>query len=302
MKKLVAIFFVTLIVLIFILSWKSQSDVKKYLPNFHAYSVKGETLISHSLNKNVFVIFITSKEPYHIELLRAVYEKYYKSGLEIIAIISDSSIYSSLDVFPEIWIIIDRKDRYLNLFDARSCCGRHYLYDSNHRLIVAGNNTVRYEDGVKVYLQQVIDHRTFHYSMLLPDNNIADNGMFSDIWENLGAQNKENYFIFMISDVCMACPISKKIFDLSLAANRSRDSLEGIIIVSSDFSDTDIKNFETQWNTGLQILRATGDLADHWDLLINEYRREDVNGILLLIDADGDVRAANEDAFKELGI
>jgi hypothetical protein len=284
----------------FCTSPKNSEDI---FPDFSAISVEGEHLNSRWLKKNVFVIFVTSREPYHIDLLAAVYKNYQKSGLHIIAFARESSISKKLAVmFPGIWVIVDHEEKYLRLFNGRSCCGRHYFYGSDLRLLATANNTVSYEEGIKVYLQQVINHKKFDFSLLLPEANIADSPLFYEIWEQLKRQNKENYFIFMISDVCIACPIAKKISDLSAATMRTRSSLGGMIIFSSDFSDIDIQNFEVQWKAGIQLSRATGELANHWNLLINDFRRNDVNGILLLMDSNGTLIAANEEAFKKLGI
>jgi hypothetical protein len=293
--------FLLLLSITFLMS--SSGSEKSSLPKFRAFSFGGELLRSHALKNNVFVIFITSNEIYHLDLLSSVYDKYRKTGLEIIAITADSTISALLaQRFPGIWIIRDQENKFVRLFEAQSCCGRHYLYDTRYKLVMTAYNTVNYNDGIKSFLQRLIDHREFNLSMLLPEVEITRSTLFGEIWGRLKAQDKGSYFIYMISDACVACPIAKRIGDLAAVARKESNSLGGIIVFSADFSDIDIVNFERQWKTGIQLLRAAGNLADRWNSLMDDFRREDVNGVLVLLNKDGTIMAKGSDAFSLLGI
>ncbi len=276
------------------------SDKTNILPEFVAAAYGDKNLVSKELRGCTFVIFINSTETYHIDLLEKVYRDY-SDDVNIIAFVGQISLLPLLhDRFPRAWIIDDSQQLFVEKFDARSCCGRFFIYDSSKQLIAAGNNTVFYEEGTRSILQRTVDHISFDISVLIPEQSVSDSPVFRELWDRLRVQEKSTYVIFMLSDICGSCPVAKTISELSAALIRQLDTIGVAFLFSSDFSDIDIRNFKVKWSVPWPCIRADGDLALKWNDLIHDFSREELNQILLLVDSRGKLLAINQAAFKKL--
>jgi hypothetical protein len=276
---------------------KKREDI---LPEFAATAFGGAMLVSGQLRNSTFVIFIGSTETYHTDLLEKVYRNY-SENLNIIVFAGEPSLLASLHGrFPKAWVIDDSQGFFAGKFDAKSCCGRFFIYDSNKQLAAVGNNTVFYEEGVRSILRRLVEHVAFDISMLIPGQRLSRSPAFREVWDRLSVQGKREYVIFMLSDVCGACPVAKTISELSAALIKQRDIIGTLFLFSQDFSDTDIRNFRAKWPVPWPCVRAEGALALLWNDLMHDFSREELNQILLLADSSGALLATNREAFKRL--
>jgi hypothetical protein len=294
-----------LIALLYIFTFMScilpePHDKTNVLPAFVAAAYEGKNLVSEQLRGCTFVIFINSTEAYHIDLLEKVYRDN-SDNVNIIAFAGQISLLPLLnDRFPRAWIIDDSQQLFVEKFDARSCCGRFFIYDSSKQLIAAGNNTVFYEEGIRSIFRRIVDHISFDISILIPEQSVSASSVFRELWDQLRVQEKSTYAIFMLSDICGSCPVAKTISELSAALIKQLDTIGVAFLFSSDFSDIDIRNFKVKWSVPWPCIRADGDLALKWNDLIHDFSREELNQILLLVDSNGRLLATNQAAFKRL--
>lgn len=271
------------------------------LPKFRATNYLGGLLDSYHFSENLFIIFINSDQEYHFELLSNVYKNYFKKDLRIISFTKNRHLSDRLKyLFPGIFIVLDSDGKYENLFHAKSCCGRHYLYDRSKKLIASTNNTTSYDEGIKVNLRELFENIKFDISMLIPENNISKIPDFQDAWKSLQFQQNKYFIIMMISEACDSCLTRGIVEEIKAIHKNNPSSIGFLILLSNDFDENDVKNFKISWNISFDVEKATGLLADRWNYLIHYFRRSDLNNIVLLLDKKGLILELNENVFRNI--
>jgi len=301
--KVVLIFLTIFISLYFYFSQKPNQFNSKIsqLPSFTSHTVSGKIINSNKLENNLFVIFINTNEDYHIDLLRNVYLNYVDKNLKIIVFLKLKNIINKItNLFPLALVIYENYEKYEKLFQAKSCCGQHYLFNKLGEVEASSINTTYYQDGIKVYLMELIENIKFHLSYFITDNNIFNIKEFSQCWNFIKDSNHDYFIISLFAEMCSFCESGKIISEISRLYTTQKNKIAFLTILSDDFEENDVQNFKSNLKIQYKVIRANSVLAENWNNLIKKFRRSDLTNIILLINKEGKILKINQDALEHI--
>lgn len=247
----------------------------------------------------MFIIFINTDEDYHINLLENVYLNYADKNLKIIVFTKFKNIIKKIiNLFPLTLVIYENYEKYENLFKAESCCGRHYLYNEFGKLKASAINTTNYQDGIKVYLMELIENVKFNLSYFITNNNIFNMKEFSQCWDFIKNSDYEYFVISLFTEMCTLCKSGELISEIKKFFNEHKNEVGFLTILSDDFKENDVQNFKSNLKIEYKVIRADPSLAKKWNMLIKKYRKSDLTNIILLINKEGKILKINQGLLK----
>lgn len=296
-------FIIVIIVVSFFLSQKANRINNKItrLPSFTTNTVSGKIINSNKVESNLFIIFINTNADYHIDLLENVYLNYAYKNLKIIVFTKHEKIVRKIiNLFPLALIINENYEKYENKFKAKSCCGQHYLFNRLGELVAFSINTTNYQDGIKIYLMELIDNINFNLSYFITDKNIFNMKKFSQCWDFIKNNDYDFFVISLFAEMCSLCESGKIISEINNLYNTRNNKIGFLTILSNDFEKNDVQNFKSNLKIKYKVIRADSSLAKNWNNLIKTFRRSDLTNIILLTNKEGTILKINKEALKHI--
>ena len=93
----------------------------------------------------------------------------------------------------------------------------------------------------------------------------------------------------MFTDVCRDCLSGGLINELKKKSKLYHNSTLFLVILSDDFSTTDMANFKEITKIDIPILKAEGELKKKWNALKKEYGIFQLNNIVFLMNRNGKI-------------
>ncbi len=141
-----------------------------------------------------------------------------------------------------------------------------------------------YKETLKIPLKQLIHKKLFRISELIPVNRYIYQIEWLDEIDNTISRRGVTYVVGMFNSICMTC-LSGYIIRRILKIPANGTNLEVVIILSREYSQTDVENFKSQFNIGYRVYRVDDKLNKKWEDLGSEFIESWVNNIVFIVDS-----------------
>jgi hypothetical protein len=244
----------------------------KILPKFKSVDVLGRTINNNILrNKVSYIQFVNSFDPDDIDLIKKVYFNWKDENITIIVITNNLENFKSksgIDI-KDIIVINNDYERMKLKFNSPTSQGSYYLFSASGKTVSAERNNVRYERGIKIFLNRLIKNKYFSISdFVKTDENIKNTKWFGQVAKILEKEDKNFFLISMFTSICDTCPEGSIINYLNKIHSDSQDSVYVLSILNQNFNKHDIENLKSQLNIGFPIITADLELSQKWNFLI----------------------------------
>lgn len=256
-----------------------------FIPVFKTIDTKGNTL-DHSILGNRISYFQFIEANSDMDLLNKVFNTW-KDKINIVCFVNDPRKLNKLEFIKNAsYTHIITKDYNTNkhLFASKSSIGEYYIYSNYRKFIAKGRNDAGYDDGPKIYLNLLYHNISFDISSFITNGvNINSIPWFYDLVNYIKPAASQYKLIAFFSSICDSCE-SGQLLDLLNSSISTFPSLYVLIVLNDPYSPVDIDRLKSQLKTQLRITIADLSLRSKWNSLINEYRKEDINNIIVIID------------------
>ncbi|MCP2519369.1 hypothetical protein NLC26_01600 [Candidatus Aminicenantes bacterium AC-708-M15] len=276
---------------------ESQFNSKKFimkLPKFDSMDVRGKLVKSENFKgKNLYVQFVDPLDFDDIDLIKKIYVNWKDENLEIVVITKDFERFKARSGIgtEDIIVLANDYEKLKSKFNSPQCCGTYYLFNKSGRVIAAGKNVIGYENGVKVFLKQLIRNEYFSMSNFIRANeNIKNIEWFDQIAEIIEKEDKR-YFIFsLFTSFCESCLSGAIINNLKKIYSKNKNFIYVMCILNADFhTKEDIESLRSQSGINFPIVIADSLLNQKWVSLIHEFREADLTDIVFIVDKTGKI-------------
>jgi hypothetical protein len=262
------------------------------LPEFESFDISNNLVRSSFFKeKNLYVQFIDPLSKNDIELFKIVYSNWKDENLFFIAITKNyEELKLKLGMDLQKVVILNRGYKSLaSLFNALRY-GTVYLFDRSGSLIYAGGYDTKYDQTLKIILNQLIKDKYFFIENFIPEKrNIKNIDWLKQISEVVEKENKEYFVISLFTSICAGCTSGLIFQELKDFHSKNREFAYILCILSDRYNKDDILNLKSQLKVEFPVFLADKALSIKWNSFIQEYSETYLNNIMFITDKEGNI-------------
>jgi hypothetical protein len=272
---------------------KQNEIINGRMPHFIARNSTGTEIDSKKLlGKFVYLQFVDIQRQEDMNLFETMYQNWKNEDL-VILVVGDNlqpNIKINGNFLADITILTDLRKTFSQIFDISSTANKYFLFDKLGKLICSGENSIGYERVLKIQLLKHIK------KCLLSPLELA--GLKEDINRVTASkanreinvdENREYCIVSLFNLFCNSCS-SGPIIDLLKRISKERENVQVIGVLSATYyGHGDLQTIISQSQVEFPVIIADNELDKKWSLLIKKYNNYELNGVLFLINKDGEI-------------
>lgn len=240
------------------------------------------------------LLVVNAKKDIDLLLFHRVFAEWNERGLNLVIIANGpGAIYAQPVISSDgVWILSDESREISSLFDLSNRNSSFILFDGIGNQIATGDNTIGYEQGVRIHLLKAFGIRPPLRRAFAPvGQRIEDIDWLRDMKSSFANSEGKGFILLFLNAFCETCNSRAILERLRKFATLDKTGIRPILVLSSDFTPRDRSNFEARYEPGFPVVIASKALADKQRHLHEDYFHAELNNIMVLVSNKGEIVA-----------
>lgn len=283
-------------VVVFIGLRKRQADSHSTAFNLsNLFTEVGEETVTRSIqsgawkNDTIYLQFINARDPLDVALFQDVIGNWQGKNVRIVGVVSAN--HSGLvPTLARNALLVDDpsgaiRKKVLKKYDANG----FFLFTGSGELLYSGKNAKGYEEGPKVPLLQVVEHKGFDIAELVPSGKSISTIQWLTQMHDFQRENRDAVCVFaLMKTLCDSCSSGEIVRFLEYIHAVKKYPV--VLFLPGTFSSIDLAALRSQSKTSFDVRIADERLNRKWMELMKRFRASDLTDIVFSVDLDGRVR------------